>query len=158
VQFEDFEATARAVLAAETALTRAASFFGSALSASASSASASSGSSSSASGSASSADDASLAASAANSAEPGSPAYFASLAAQAVELGVPNLAAGAALPGAFVTLHIANVRYCIVCARVRMGESNQLPPKTRANHSQSGMHVLHSLAACSFQVKYKQCF
>ncbi len=47
-------------------------------------------------------------------AEPGTPAYFASLAAQAVELGVPNLAAGAALPGAFVTLHIANVRH--VCA------------------------------------------
>ena len=104
MQFEDFEATARAVLAAETALTRAASFFGSALSASAS---ASAGSASSA----SSADDASMAMAAAPSAEPGTPAYFASLAAQAVELGVPNLAAGAALPGAFVTLHIANVRY-----------------------------------------------
>ncbi len=132
MQFEDFEATARAVLAAETALTRAASFFGSALSASgassgaSASASVSASASGSSSASASGSEDAAMttATSAASAAEPGTPAYFASLAAQAVELGVPNLAAGAALPGAFVTLHIANVSARVaerMCALARAG-------------------------------------
>jgi pre-rRNA-processing protein TSR1 len=81
-QFEDFEATAKAVLAGEDSLTRAAYFFG-------------------LNGVGDEMQTDPL--------EPGTSAYFAALQAKATELGQPNLAAGFALPGSYVTLHVANV-------------------------------------------------